>query len=146
MACGALHLLTAFRALTEDWIADRSDDAGWLDAGLARDIPDGRAVTVSSRGGERIAVFRDGLKVAALSSVCRHQNGPLGEGHVSGGCVVCPWHGWEYRLEDGRAPAPFTEKIATYPVRRVGDRIEVRFQGLPPGSYSEPVMLSEADL
>jgi len=139
----ALHLFTAIRELRHDRLADRPEVEGWLDAGPALSIPDGRAVMIAVSGEERIAVFRDGLRIAALSGVCRHQNGPLGEGHVSKGCVVCPWHGWEYRLEDGCAPAPFTEKISTYPVRLTGDRIEVRAAPLPPGTRSEPVLLSE---
>lgn len=150
LVCGAafalivLHLSTALKEARDDARADREAVEDWLDAGDPNGIPDGRAVLVSARGGERIAVFRDGDRVAAVSSVCRHQNGPLGEGHIRDGCVVCPWHGWEYRLEDGRAPAPFTEKIATYPVRLVDGRIQVKNRPLAPGTYSEPVSLSGA--
>jgi sulfoxide reductase heme-binding subunit YedZ len=148
LVCGAaftlvgLHLLAGWKEARDDKRADRPVEEGWLDAGDPDDIPDGRAVMIAPEGGERIAVFRDGDTIAALSSVCRHQNGPLGEGHVKDGCVVCPWHGWEYRLEDGRAPAPFTEKIATYPVRLVEGRVQVSATPLPPGTYSEPVTLS----
>jgi sulfoxide reductase heme-binding subunit YedZ len=138
-----LHLAAGWKELRADRKADRKAVEGWLDAGLPEDIPQGRAVIIAPEGGERIAVFRDGNKIAALSSVCRHQNGPLGEGHVRNGCVVCPWHGWEYRLEDGRAPAPFTERIATFPVRLVDGRVKVRAKGLAPGSYSEPITLDE---
>lgn len=137
-----LHLLAGWKEARDDARADRPVEDGWLDAGDPEDIPDGRAVIIAPPGKERIAVFRDGDTIAALSSVCRHQNGPLGEGHVRDGCVVCPWHGWEYRLEDGRAPAPFSEKIATYPVRLIGGRIQVSAKPLPPGTYSEPVSLS----
>jgi sulfoxide reductase heme-binding subunit YedZ len=140
----ALHLIAGLKEARDDRSADRPVDEGWLDAGDPDDIPDGRAVIIAPQGKERIAVFRDGDKIAALSSVCRHQNGPLGEGHVRDGCVVCPWHGWEYRLEDGRAPAPFTEKIATYPVRLIEGRIQVRAEPLPPGTYSEPGTLTGA--
>ena len=68
-------------------------------------------------------MFRDGTQIGALTNVCAHQNGPIGEGRIINGCVTCPWHGYEYRLEDGCAPPPFTEKLATYRVRlRDGDR------------------------
>ncbi len=141
-----LHLMAGWKEARDDKRADRKAEDGWLDAGEPCDIPEGRAVIIAPKGGERIAVFRDGDQVAALSSVCRHQNGPLGEGHVRDGCVVCPWHGWEYRLEDGRAPAPFTEKIATYPVRLVDGRVQVRAKPLPPGTYSEPVTVYVEDI
>ena len=140
----ALHLAAGWKEARDDRRADRSVEDGWLDAGDPAEIPQGRAVIIAPEGGERIAVFRHGDQIAALSSVCRHQNGPLGEGHVRDGCVVCPWHGWEYRLVDGRAPAPFTEKISTYPVRLVEGRIQVSAKPLPPGTYSEPVVLDES--
>ena len=64
--------------------------------------------------GERIAVFRHDGRAYALSNVCAHQNGPLGEGKILDGCVTCPWHGYQYRPETGAAPPPFTEKVATF--------------------------------
>ena len=49
------------------------------------------------------------------------------------GCITCPWHGYQYRLEDGRAPPPFTEKLATYRLRVRDGIVEVDPQALPPG-------------
>ena len=80
-------------------------------------IPDKCARIVTAPGGERIAVFRDGDQIGALTNLCAHQNGPIGEGRIIDGCVTCPWHGYQYRLADGCAPPPFTEKLATYRVR-----------------------------
>ena len=80
-------------------------------------IPDKAARIVAAPCGERIAVFRDGDAIGALSNLCAHQNGPLGEGRIIDGCVTCPWHGYQYRLADGCAPPPFTEKLATYRTR-----------------------------
>ena len=49
-------------------------------------------------------MFRDGAELGALSNLCAHQNGPIGEGRIVDGCVTCPWHGYQYRLVDGCAP------------------------------------------
>ena len=84
--------------------------------------------------GERIAVFRDGAQIGALSNLCAHQNGPIGEGRIIDGCVTCPWHGYQYRLADGCAPPPFTEKLATYRVRITDGVVEVDPRPLPPGT------------
>jgi nitrite reductase/ring-hydroxylating ferredoxin subunit len=89
---------------------------------------------VAAAGGERIAVFRDGAQIGALTNLCAHQNGPLGEGRIVDGCVTCPWHGYQYRLDDGCAPPPFTEKLATYRVRLRDGVVEVDPQALPPGT------------
>src|SRR5262249_35867100 len=56
------------------------------------DIADHRAKMVCLAG-ERVAILRYDGRVSAVSNVCRHQNGPLGEGKIVGGCIVCPWHG-----------------------------------------------------
>ena len=55
----------------------------------------------------------------ALSNICRHQGGPVGEGRILDGCITCPWHGWQYKPESGVSPPPFHEVIETYPVRVV---------------------------
>ena len=79
-------------------------------------------------------MFRDGEQIGALSNLCAHQNGPIGEGCIVDGLVTCPWHGYQYRLKDGCAPPPFTEKLATYRVRLRGGVIEVDPKPLPPGT------------
>jgi nitrite reductase/ring-hydroxylating ferredoxin subunit/DMSO/TMAO reductase YedYZ heme-binding membrane subunit len=128
-----LHLLAARRERALDRGATADAD-GWLVVGPPQSIPDKRARIVAAVGGERIAVFRDGTRIGALTNLCAHQNGPLGEGRIIDGCVTCPWHGFQYRLEDGCAPAPFREKLATYRVRLRGGAVEVDPRPLPPGT------------
>jgi nitrite reductase/ring-hydroxylating ferredoxin subunit len=125
----ALHIAAAWR---EREAAQPHD--GWLTVGPPGSIPDRQARIVVAPDGERIAVFRDGSQIGALTNVCAHQNGPLGEGRIIDGCVTCPWHGYQYRLEDGCAPPPFTEKLATYRVRLRDGLIEVDPNALPPGT------------
>jgi len=48
--------------------------------------------------------------------------------------VTCPWHGFQYRLEDGRSPAPFTERISTYATRVVDGVVWVNPDPNPPGT------------
>lgn len=130
---GVLHLAAGWRESKDDQGADDGGD-GWIAVGPPASIADLRARIVSAKGGERIAVFRSGNLVSAVTNLCAHQNGPLGEGRVVNGCIVCPWHGYEYRIEDGCAPAPFTEKLATYPLRLRNGILEVNATPLPPGT------------
>jgi nitrite reductase/ring-hydroxylating ferredoxin subunit/DMSO/TMAO reductase YedYZ heme-binding membrane subunit len=106
--CG-LHLAASTRAAPPG--------AGWIAAGRPEDIAEGRARIVPIGGGRAVAVFRTGATFAAIANQCAHQNGPLGEGRVVDGCVVCPWHGYQYRLTDGCSPPPFTERVATHRLR-----------------------------
>lgn len=129
----ALHLVAGWRERALDRGTPPGDD-GWIVAGAPGTIPDKGALIVVAPGGERIAVFRDGTEIGALTNLCSHQNGPIGEGRIIDGCVTCPWHGWQYRLSDGCAPPPFTEKLATYPVRIRNGLVEVGPHALPPGT------------
>jgi nitrite reductase/ring-hydroxylating ferredoxin subunit/DMSO/TMAO reductase YedYZ heme-binding membrane subunit len=108
------------------------------------DIANGRARVVCP-GGERIAVFRYDGKISAISNVCQHQNGPLGEGRIVRGCVVCPWHGYEYLPDSGASPPPFTEKVATFRVEVREGRVWIDPRPFPPGTKLEPARVAPAE-
>jgi nitrite reductase/ring-hydroxylating ferredoxin subunit len=112
---------------------------GWLDAGPLDAIDEDHGIVVTPPDAEPIAVFRHAGLLSAVTNLCAHQNGPLGEGRVVDGCITCPWHGYQYRLEDGCAPPPFTEKLETFRLRIVDGRIWVDPKPNPPGTYVEPV-------
>ena len=97
-----------------------------------RELEDKRAKIIRPVDGDAIAVFRDGDRIAAVSNICRHQGGPLGEGKVVDGCITCPWHGFQYRMEDGQSPPPFTEKIATYATRIMNGTVLRQSESLIP--------------
>jgi len=128
-----LHLLAGWRERVGDRGGASGRD-GWLLVGPPSSIPDKGARIIAAPDGERIAVFRDGAQIGALSNLCAHQNGPIGEGRIIDGCVTCPWHGYQYRLADGCAPPPFTEKLVTYRVRVTGGVVEVDPRPRPPGT------------
>jgi sulfoxide reductase heme-binding subunit YedZ len=107
----------------------------------AADIPEKRAKVVSV-GGERVAVFRYDGKVAAISNVCQHQNGPLGEGRIIEGCVTCPWHGYQYIPETGASPPPFLERVPTFQTRVVSGTVFVDPRPYPAGTRLEPSRLA----
>ena len=136
-----LHLYTGFG----EWRADSGMKSlkanGWIEICAPLDIPDMRAVIAPLPKGDRVAVFRYGEKISAVTNACRHQNGPLGEGRVIDGCITCPWHGWQYRPDDGISPPPFTEKIATYNVKIENGRIFVDPKPNPPGTQTTPAVI-----
>ena len=135
-----LHVAAAVREARRDVDLSRAAAAGFVDVCAAADLVDRRGQTVCLSG-ERVAIFRYDGEVSAVSNVCKHQNGPLGEGKIVGDCIVCPWHGYEYEPASGRAPAPFTERLATFPVRVISGRVLVNPVSLPPGTYVEPARI-----
>jgi nitrite reductase/ring-hydroxylating ferredoxin subunit/DMSO/TMAO reductase YedYZ heme-binding membrane subunit len=130
----SLHVAASRRHEPETPIMD-----GWLHAGPAAAIQDGHGIVVTPPNAEPIAIFRHAGKLSAVTNLCAHQNGPLGEGRIIDGCITCPWHGYQYRPEDGRAPPPFTETLATFRLAIVDDHIWVDPIPNPPGTFVEPV-------
>src|SRR5262245_9640793 len=135
-----LHVAAAVREARRDVDLARAAAAGFVDVCAADDLVEHRGRTVCLSG-ERVAIFRYDSKVSAVSNVCKHQNGPLGEGKIVGGCIVCPWHGYEYEPASGRAPAPFTERLPTFSVRVIGGRVLVNPMPYPPGTPVEPALV-----
>lgn len=149
-----LHLLTGLRELTRDEVGlraieDNPDSAevlgegeysrvGWVDIGTVDEIPEDRAKVVCLAGAERVAVFKHEGHVSAVSNVCAHQAGPLGEGKIVDGCITCPWHGYQYHPHNGQSPPPYTEKIPTYRLRVEGRTILIDPKPLAPGTHVEP--------
>ncbi|MFZ9882514.1 MAG: Rieske 2Fe-2S domain-containing protein, partial [Phycisphaerales bacterium] len=147
-----LHLAAGVK----EWRADRRARAlasdGWVRACEVDEVELGAAKSVlvgPRRGGgggggggggprRRGAGFRHARGFSAISGVCAHQGGPLGEGRIVDGCVTCPWHGYQYRAEDGQSPPPFTERVPTYELRIEGRMVFVNPQAKAPGTPIPP--------
>ena len=76
-----LHLLAARKERAVDRMKLDAASEGFLDAGAVETIRE-KCARVVTLGSERVAIFRYDGKVSAVSNVCRHQNGPLGEGKI----------------------------------------------------------------
>lgn len=146
-----LHLLAGAKERRGD--RARDSDSSFVDVCAVADIPPDRARVVCLAGAgahaapERIAIFRHGeggAKISAVSNLCAHQQGPLGEGKVIDGCITCPWHGYQYLAHNGQSPPPFTEKVPTYNVRVVAGRVLVDPTPNAPGTPVEPAIAEEA--
>jgi nitrite reductase/ring-hydroxylating ferredoxin subunit len=137
----SLHLLAARKEALIDKTKLPTSARGYVEACRVSDIKDNRARIVCL-GGERVAIFKYDGKLSAISNVCQHQNGPLGEGRIIDGCVTCPWHGYQYLPESGSAPPPFTEKIPTFNILLDGDRVLVDPRPNPAGTPVTPAIIS----
>jgi len=138
-----LHLLAAAKERRIDRLVATSAAEGFVEVCRVDHIPEKRAKIVSL-GGERVAVFRYDGKISAVSNVCRHQNGPLGEGRIIDGCITYPWHGYQYLPDSGASPAPFTDKVPTFRTKIAGERVLVHPCAHPPGTRIEPALIQPA--
>ena len=91
------------------------------------EIPDGAVRTVRV-GARMFALCHVDGRYGALDNACPHKGGPLGEGMIEGGRLVCPWHGREYNPLTGTCEG-FEERVAVFPVEVRADGVYV---GLEP--------------
>ncbi len=136
-----LHLIAGNRERAVDRPKTTADSkTGFVDVCSVDEIRENcaKVVTVS---GERVAVFKYDGKVSAISNVCQHQNGPLGEGKIIDGCVTCPWHGYQYLPDSGASPPPFAEKVPTFNLIVVNGRVLVDPTPNAPGTKVSPASI-----
>ena len=128
-----LHLVAGFREVKKDNIKFQLQREGFVMVCDVNDIYEDRA-KMFCLNKERIAVYKTGGKLYAVNNVCKHQNGPLGEGKVIDGCITCPWHGYQYLPHNGQSPPPFKEKVSTYDVKIEGTKVWVNPTAYPEGT------------
>jgi nitrite reductase (NADH) small subunit len=98
-------------------------------------LREGRPVMLAGR---EIALFNLGDRVFATDNRCPHQGGPLCDGIVTGGAVVCPLHARKIDLESGCVVRPAAESelaVETYPTRVVDGIVLI---GLPMAGADRP--------
>jgi nitrite reductase (NADH) small subunit len=83
------------------------------------DLPSVNQVKELPCGDKMICVANVGGEICAMDNTCLHRGGPLGQGVIENGKVICPWHGWAWDPKTGEAQTPGA-KIAVYPVRMEG--------------------------
>lgn len=135
----ALHVAAGFVSTRTDRRAVDDEVFGYVDLCPAAEIPEGEA-RAFALAGERVAIIRKNDRITALSNVCEHQGGPLGEGVVRDDCITCPWHGKQYRAEDGVA-ADGHGGVPTFHVRISQGRVMVDPVPNPPGTPVEPALV-----
>lgn len=103
--------------------------AGWHPLGAVADFPVGTPVRRSVGEVPVVVVRESGGEVHVLADRCNHQSGPLSQGRVVDGCVVCPWHGSAFRLVDGgpvRGPAVAPQPA--FEARTVDGGVQARYR------------------
>lgn len=80
------------------------------------DLPSEGQTREFTLAGKVICIANVGGEYSAMDNVCLHRGGPLGQGVVEDGKVVCPWHGWQYDPKTGAVAHNLNAKVAVYPL------------------------------
>ncbi len=103
-----------------------SDEEGWIKAANRRDLGAGDVLGVVVAGRE-IALYDLDEAIFATDDVCTHAYAKLSDGWRDNGEIECPLHAGRFDIKTGKATAPpCTDDLKTYPVRVVGDEIQVK--------------------
>lgn len=135
-----LHLLAAWKERTIDKEKFAVTQNGFVYVCEANEIGNSRA-KIFCINEERIAVYRHENKLYAIHNVCKHQGGPLGEGKIIDGCITCPWHGYQYLPQNGQSPPPFKEKVCTYALKVIENKVWLNPNPFPEGTEQEGATL-----
>jgi nitrite reductase (NADH) small subunit len=76
-------------------------------------------------GDKMICVANMNGQFFALDNTCAHVGGPLGQGIVHKGKIVCPWHGWAYDLKTGEL-APGKPGVEPYELKVEGEEVLIK--------------------
>jgi len=72
-----------------------------------------------------IALCNHAGRIHAFDGVCPHHGGPLGQGNLVDGRIVCPWHAWEFSVADGALDFNPEIRLRRYRVQVEGDNVLV---------------------
>ncbi len=102
--------------------------ADYVTVATIDEIPPGSGKIVDVNG-IWIALFHVDGSWYAIDNTCPHAGGPLGEGHLEGDVVACPWHGWSFNVKTGERLGNPDFAVACCPVRVEGKNVQI---ALPP--------------
>lgn len=105
---------------------------GWHTVGALADIPVGQPVRRLLDDVALVIVREDEATLRVLADRCSHDGGPLSEGTLSDGCLLCPLHGSAFRLTDGwNVTGPATAPQPAFDTRVTDRQVQVRLQAEP---------------
>jgi nitrite reductase/ring-hydroxylating ferredoxin subunit/multimeric flavodoxin WrbA len=100
-------------------------EENWFDVGAAQDFSDQPLKPVKA-GHIPLAISCIDGKFGAVSNVCNHAGGPLGEGRLDGDFIVCPWHQWKFDRCSGIGEPGFEEdRVPSFPIKVENGRVLV---------------------
>jgi nitrite reductase/ring-hydroxylating ferredoxin subunit/multimeric flavodoxin WrbA len=105
---------------------EQDESEVWIDVGAADDLRH-KPLQQVQVGRARVALIHKDGEFSAISGVCNHVGGPLGEGRLEGDYVVCPWHYWKYHCRTGEGePGYEADGVPSHKLRIENGRVLVQ--------------------
>ena len=100
-----------------DYTKTEESKVEYFEIAPASELPNGERLFVEIEG-KSLVIFNIAGQFFSIADICSHDDGPVGEGDLEGFNVVCPRHGGEFDVRDGKAvQLPVVEDIPAYPLQ-----------------------------
>lgn len=96
---------------------------GFVKLASRSDLPKAGEAKEFTLGHRVICVANIGGTYSAVDNVCIHRGGPLGQGVIMDGKLICPWHGWRYDVTTGVPMENPNLKVDVYRLKIEGDDV-----------------------
>ena len=100
----------------------------WIKLAQLADVPEGGTLpVVAPNNGEPLCLYNLAGSIYATHDICTHGAANLSDGFIiDNQHIECPFHQGMFDIKTGAASAaPCSHALKTYPVRVVGDAVEV---------------------
>jgi naphthalene 1,2-dioxygenase system ferredoxin subunit len=103
-----------------------AQESGWVRVAKRGDLAEGEVLGVAAAGKE-IALYDADGQIFATDNICTHAYARLSDGWLDGAVIECPLHAARFDIRTGKVlDPPATDDLKTYPVRFIGEDIEVK--------------------
>ncbi|HKT49918.1 MAG TPA: Rieske (2Fe-2S) protein [Candidatus Angelobacter sp.] len=106
----------------------KSDDTTLIKIGLRSDLPSPGTVKELFAAGRFLCLANVEGTIYATNNVCPHWGGPLGQGKIVSGKIVCPWHGWEFDPGTGETRRKLNARLTMHRVIVDGEDVLIEFR------------------
>jgi len=97
----------------------------WIDLGPVDALKDPPLRELRA-GDLRIALSWRNGEFGAVSGICNHASGPLGQGSLDGDYITCPWHHWKFHRRTGEGEPGFeADRVPQFAVKVENGRLFV---------------------
>jgi nitrite reductase/ring-hydroxylating ferredoxin subunit/multimeric flavodoxin WrbA len=106
------------------------DKKQWHELGTTEALKQ-RSLQEVQIGKTKIALSYTGEKFSAVSGRCNHVGGPLGQGHLEGEYIVCPWHHWKFHCKTGEGqPGYEGERVPQYELKAENGKLFINLESI----------------
>lgn len=108
-----------------NYLLHQDADLNFIEIAKASELPNGERLFIEIEN-IPIVIFNIAGKLFAIGDVCTHDSGPLGDGMLEDFNIVCPRHGAEFDVRNGKAMMlPAVVDIPAYPIKLVDGYIHI---------------------